>query len=262
MLKKLLKYDLKWCYKPLSVFYILALFFSIIVRIVESFEQSLIVLIIDKICCGVVIAMIVNILINCFMRNWARFVRNIYKDESYLTHTLPVSKNKIYLSKILTAIITLLTSFIVIIACLAIAILNKDTWIILKESLEQSAIYFNSSVFSLIFVMIITIFFEFLFMMMSGILGIIIGHRSNNLKIVKSIVIGFVIYMVLSFMSLVALFVAGLLNPDIMSLFNNIEVSSNALKSMMLVGILVYTIYNVGIYFIGNKLLNKGVDVD
>ena len=262
MLKKLLKYDLKWCYKPLLVFYILAIFFSTIVRIVESFEQSLIVLIIDKICCGVVIAMIINILINCFMRNWARFVRNIYKDESYLTHTLPVSKNKIYLSKILTAIITLLTSFIVIIACLAIATLNKDTWIILKESLEQSAIYFDSSVFSLIFVMIITIFFEFLFMMMSGILGIIIGHRSNNLKIVKSIVIGFIIYMILSSMSLVALFVAGLLNSDIMSLFNNIEVSSNALKSMMLVGILVYAIYNLGIYFIGNKLFNKGVDVD
>ncbi len=262
MLKKLLKYDLEWCYKPLLVFYILAIFFSIIVRIVESFEQSLIVLIIDKICCGVVIAMIINILINCFMRNWARFVRNIYKDESYLTHTLPVSKNQIYLSKILTAIITLLTSFIVIIACLAIATLNKDTWIILKESLEQSAIYFDSSVFSFIFVMIITMFFEFLFMMMSGILGIIIGHKSNNLKIVKSIVIGFVIYMILSSMSVVLLFVAGLLNSDIMSLFNNIEVSSNALKSMMLFGILVYAIYNLGIYFIGNKFLNKGIDVD
>lgn len=262
MLKKLLKYDLEWCYKPLLVFYILAIFFSIIVRIVESFEQSLIVLIIDKICCGVVIAMIVNILINCFMRNWARFVRNIYKDESYLTHTLPVSKNKIYLSKILTAIITLLTSFIVIILCLVIATLNKETWLMLKETLEQSAIYFDSSVFSLIFIIIITIFFEFLFMLMSGILGIIIGHRANNLKIVKSIVIGFVIYMILSSISLGALFVAGLLNSDIMSLFNNIEVSSNALKSMMLVGILIYAIYNLGIYFIGNKLLNKGVDVD
>lgn len=262
MLKKLLKYDLEWCYKPLLVFYILGILFSIIVRVVESFEQSLILLIIDKICCGVVIAMIINILINCFMRNWARFVRNIYKDESYLTHTLPVSKNKIYLSKILTAIITLLTSFIVIIACLAISSLDKDTWVILKEDLEQSAIYFDSSVFSLIFVIIITVFFEFLFMMMSGILGIIIGHRSNNLKIVKSVVIGFAIYMILSAMSVGAIFIIGLLNSDIMSLFNNIEVSSNALKGMMLVGISVYAVYNLVIYLIGNKLLNKGVNVD
>lgn len=262
MLKKLLKYDLKWCYKPLLVFYILAIFFSIIVRIVESFEQSLIVLIIDKICSGVVIAMLINILINCFMRNWARFVRNIYKDESYLTHTLPVNKNKIYLSKILTAMITLLTSFIVILVCLAICCLNENSWIILKQSLEQSAIYFDSSVFSLIFVMVITIFFEMLFMMMSGILGVIIGHKSNNLKIVKSIIIGFIVYMILSSMSLGALFIVGLINSDIMSLFNNIEVSSNALKGMMLVAILVYAIYNLGIYFMGNKILNEGVNVD
>jgi hypothetical protein len=262
MLKKLLKYDLEWCYKPLLVFYILAIFFSIVVRIVESFEQSLILLIIDKICCGVLIAMMISILINCFMRNWARFVRNVYKDESYLTHTLPVSKNKIYLSKVLTAIITILTSLIVIIICLAISCLNKDTWLTLKQSFEQSAVYFNSSVFSLVFVMIITIFFEMLFMMMCGILGIIIGHKSNNLKIIKSILIGFVIYMILSAISLAALFVIGLFNADIMSVFNNIEVSSNALKGMMLVAILVYAIYNLEIYFFGNKLLNKGVNVD
>ena len=262
MLKKLLKYDLKWCFKPLIVFYILSIFFAIMVRIVESFEQSLIILIIDKICCGVLIAMIINILINCFMRNWARFVKNIYKDESYLTHTLPVSKNKIYLSKILTAIITLLTSFIVIVACLAISSLDNDTWIILKESLEQSAIYFNSSVFGLIFVMIITIFFEFLFMMMSGILGIIIGHKSNNLKLVKSIIIGFFTYMMLSAISVAILYIAGLLNPDIMLVFSSMDISCNALKDMMIVGIIVYAVYNVIIYFAGNKLLNKGVNVD
>ena len=262
MLKKLLKYDLEWCYKPLIVFYILAIFFSMIVRIVESFEQNMILLIIDKICCGVLIAMIINILINCFMRNWARFVRNIYKDEAYLTHTLPVSKSKIYLSKVLTAVITLLTSFVVIVACLAISCLNEETWGVLKENLEQSAIYFDCSVFGLVFTMSITIFFEFLFMLMSGILGIIIGHRSNNLKIVKSIVIGFAIYTILSIILVGILFVAGLINPDIMSVFNNIEVSANALKSMMVVGIIVYAIYNVAVYFIGDKLLNKGVTID
>lgn len=262
MLKKLLKYDLKWCYKPLVVFYILAIFFSVITRLVESFEQTLILLIIDKICSGVVIAMLINILINCFMRNWIRFIRNIYKDESYLTHTLPVSKNTIFLSKILTAIITLLTSFIVIIICIAIVYLNKDTWIILKDSLEQSAIFFNSSVFSLIAVLIVTIFFEFLFMLMSGILGIVIGYKSNNLKIVKSIISGFGIYMILSAISLITLYIAGLLNSDIMSIFNNIEVSSNAMKSTMMVGIFVYVIYIFMVYLVSNKLLNKGVNVD
>lgn len=76
------------------------------------------------------------------------------------------------------------------------------------------------------------------------------------------IVIGFGIYIISSAMTVGILYIAGLLNSDIMSLFNNIDVSSNALKSMMLIGILVYAVYNLEIYFIGNKLLNKGVNVD
>ena len=262
MLGKLLKYDLKWCFKPLVVFYILAIIFSIITRMIESVDQTLILLIMDKICSGVVIAMLINILINCLMRNWVRFERNIYKDESYLTHTLPVSKNKIYLSKILTAIITLFISFIIIVICLAIVCLNDITWYSLKLSLEQSAIFLNSSPLSLIIVLIITIFFEFLFMILSGILGIVIGHRSNNMKIVKSILIGMGIYMGLSLFSLAIIYLAGILSPDIMSVFNNIKVSSNAIKSIMMIGIFVYAIYNLIIYFVGNALLNKGVNVD
>ena len=262
MLGKLLKYDLKWCFKPLVVFYILAIIFSIITRMIESVDQTLILLIMDKICSGVVIAMLINILINCLMRNWVRLERNIYKDESYLTHTLPVSKNKIYLSKILTAIITLFVSFIIIVICLAIVCLNDITWYSLKLSLEQSAIFLNSSPLSLIIVLIITIFFEFLFMILSGILGIVIGHRSNNMKIVKSILIGMGIYMGLSLFSLAIIYMAGILSPDIMSVFNNIKVSSNAIKSIMIIGIFVYAIYNLMIYFIGNALLNKGINVD
>ncbi len=262
MLSKLLKYDLKWCFKPLAVFYLLSLFFAVVVRILESMEKSLIIVILDKICVGALISMIISILINCFMRNWARFVENIYKDESYLTHTLPVSKNKIYLSKVLTAAITLLVSFIVITLCLAIAVLTKDSWIFIKTTLEQSAIYFDSSVFSLVFIMLITVFFEVLFMIMSGILGIVIGHKSNNLKIIKSIVYGFIIYMLFSAFSVSVLYIFGLLNPEIMTLFTSMTVSSNTLKGMMLIAILIYGIYILITYFIGNKLFNKGVNVD
>lgn len=262
MLSKLLKYDLKWNYKPLIVFYILGIIFSCIVRIVESFKSTLILLIIDKVCCGIVISMIISILINCLMRFWARFIRNIYKDEAYLTHTLPVSKNTIYLSKILSGVITLLTSFIVIVICLSICALNKDTWLILKETLENSAIYFNSSVFNLIIIMILTIFFEFLFMMLCGILGIIIGHKSNDHKLVKSVLIGFVIYAFLSVLSVGVLYLAGIINPDLMGVFNSTLVSSTALKKMLLIGIILYLSYNIIIYLTGNKLLNKGVDID
>ena len=47
-----------------------------------------------------------------------------------------------------------------------------------------------------------------------------------------------------------------------MSIFNDMEVSSNAIKSTAIIGISVYIVYTVIVYIIGNKLLNKGVNVD
>ena len=262
MLKKLLKYDLKWCFKSLSVFYLLAIFFSIITRIVENMNQSLIQLIIDKICSGVVLVMTISILINCLMQNWIRFIRNIYKDESYLTHTLPVNKNQIYLSKVLTMIITLLTSFLVIMLCFAIVVLNKETWGTLKSTLEQSAIFFDSSVFSLIFIMAITVLFQFLYIMMSGVLGVILGYKSNNLKIVKSVIYGFILYMGLSILTLGIVYVIALFNQDILTIFNSVTINLSVLKFIMLIIIIIYAIYDLMLYYVGNKLLNQGVNVD
>lgn len=262
MLKKLLKYDLKWCFKPLVVFYLLACIFAILVRVIESFDQSLFLLIMDKICCGALIAMVINIIINCFMRNWARFIKNIYKDESYLTHTLPIARSQIYLSKVLTAIITLLTSFIVIVGVLAISSLNADTWAFLKNTLEQSAIYFNTSIIALVMTFICTVFFQFLYMIMSGIVGIIIGHKSNNLRIVKSILLGFAIYYILSSLSIGIVFISGLISPDIMTMFTEVVISSNVIKTVLIIITVSYAIYNIVLFIIGNKMLNKGVNVD
>ena len=263
MLGKLLKYDLKWGCKPLVVFYIIAIFFAIVSKIFQQFENSLIFFVIVQICSGVVISMAVNILINNFMRVWSRFIRNMYKDEAYLTHTLPVKKSTIYTSKILMTIITMLISVIVILISLAICYLTKDNIEFLIDSIEATAVFFNSSVSSFLITIAVTLFFELLFGVFAGIMGIILGYRSNNLKVVKSIVYGFVIYIITSMLSLVVMLIIGLFNPDIMNLFNTVNVVDiNAIKSVLYIGIILYTAYIVAYYFIGKKLLNKGVDVD
>ena len=107
MLKKLLKYDLENIYKVLIIFYSLALIFGILTRIFLNIENSFIMNIIGQICSAITISMIFNILINNLMRLWVRFKNNFYGDESYLTHTLPIDKKTLYLSKILASFITL-----------------------------------------------------------------------------------------------------------------------------------------------------------
>ena len=98
MLGKLLKYDLKWVYKLIIVFYCLAFIFSVIGRAFGTIENSLVFEIVSQIAFGTAISMMVSSLINTLMRSWVRFVRNLYKDEAYLTHTLPVKKQEIFAS--------------------------------------------------------------------------------------------------------------------------------------------------------------------
>jgi len=113
MLGKLLKYDLKWIYKVVIVFYALSFIFAIITRICFSIENSALFGILGQIAAGFTISMLASSLINGIMRSWARFIINIYKDESYLTHTLPIEKRQIYLSKVLAAIICIFVTVVV-----------------------------------------------------------------------------------------------------------------------------------------------------
>ena len=122
MLVKLLKYDLKYMIKNMFIFYVLSLFFAITSRILLNIEQSVIINIIGKISLGCMISMLFNILINTMIRSWVRFRDSLYKDESYLTHTLPVTKNDLYNSKFIQTFIFFFVSFVVILISLFITL--------------------------------------------------------------------------------------------------------------------------------------------
>ena len=95
MLNKLLKYDLKYVYKTLIVFYILDFVFALLTRGIRLFENSSLMQFVAFIMNIVtIVSFIATIIIN-IMKLWSRFVNNIYKDESYLTHTLPVTEKDI-----------------------------------------------------------------------------------------------------------------------------------------------------------------------
>lgn len=263
MLRKLLKYDLKWIYKSLIVFYILAIVFALFGRIFSEIENSFIFFIMGKIFNGATIAMIVNIIINSLIRIWVRFIRNIYKDESYLTHTLPLKKQTIFLSKILSGIITMFTSALVIFACIAICYYSEANLQFLKQSLELVAIQYDSTIISFLLVIGLVMFLELVFALFSGILGIILGYKSNNNKTLKSIIYGFLLYMVQSIVTMGVIFIMGLFNPEIMKLFSEVEgFEPGVLKAILYAGIFIYSVYIVIYYIIGNIQFKKGVNVD
>lgn len=263
MLGKVLKYDLKWTYKLVVVFYILAVIFSVIGRLFGGIENSLVFDIISKICYGTAISMVVSSLINSLMRLWTRFVRNIYKDESYLTHTLPVEKKSIYLSKVISGVVCIFTTMIVAVICLGICYYSEANMDILKNLLEIAASTYNTTVLKLLLLVAIVIFLEVVYILLTGYVGIILGHKSNKNKMGRSIIIGILLYFGFQTISLGLIGVYGLFNPDIMNLINTTDIINiGAIKSVMYVGIGIYVIYSILLYYIGQSALNKGVNIE
>lgn len=263
MLKKLLKYDLKYNSKVLVVFYTLSVFFSILTRIFLNIDNSLILNIIGKICSGVTISMIFNILINNIMRLWARFHNNFYKDESYLTHTLPINKGTLYLSKILSSIISLLVSVIVIGISLFIAYYSKENIEILKSFITPLLEIYNSTFITFLFVILFILFLELLNAVQMGFTGIILGHTKNNNKTLYSVIFGFISYMLSQLFIVVLLFIYGLFDKNIMDLFYTANMASvDTVKNIAVFACVSYSLLIIIAYYINNKIFKKGVNVD
>ena len=257
MLKKLLKYDLKWCYKALTIFYILSIISAILTRVFINIDGRILFTIIGKIMQGITITLLINILINNILRIWARVIKNFYSDEAYLTHTLPIKKETLFLSKVLTTIITVLTSTIVIVISLLICYYSKENIEILKNILNQINIS-NITIISTILIF----YLEILFIILSGITAIILGYKQNNNKLLKSVLFGLIIYFTMQTLILAIIFIIGLFNKEIMDLFKTNNITPNLLKQILSLSTIIYIIYNIILYIIGNNTFKKGVNID
>ena len=263
MLTKLLNYDLKYMLKNMSAFYILAIFFSITTKILFSLNQTVIVNILSQISVGCLFAMLANILINTMMRSWVRFRDSIYKDEAYLTHTLPVTKNNIYNSKFIQTLIFFIVGFIIIILSLFIAYYTKDRWFLLKDSLNiiTTGLEFNPILFVISFITII--FLEIFNAIQCGFLGIIMGYRKNNNKIVYSVIFGFIAYLLSQSIVLLLVFIVGLFDESIMNLFkSNILLDTNSFKLLIVLAIILYLLIIFLMNILCKYIFNKGVNIE
>lgn len=264
MLIKLLKYDLKYMVKNMCVFYILAIFFAITTRLLSLPEQSVMIGILSKISSGCMIAMIANVVINVMIRSWVRFRDSIYKDEAYLTHTLPVTKNDLYNSKLIQTFIFFFIGFAVVLLSLFIAYYTPDTWMIVKEYIKTITIGFNMSTLFFITMAIVLIFLELFNAIQCGFLGIILGHNRNNGKLGFSVLFGFIAYLIAQTLVLGLVFVYGLFDSTVMELFKSatISIDVNAFKILAIIASILYLVIIFSMSILCKKLLNKGVDIE
>ena len=263
MLKKLLKYDLKSIYKILIVFYSLSLFFAVLTRIFLSIENSFIMNVIGKICTGVTISMIFNIIINNMLRLLVRFKNNFFTDEAYLTHTLPVSIKTLYLSKALASVIILFSSSLIICISLFIAFYSKENITFIKNLLLPLAKVYDSTVITIVLAFIFVCFLEIMNIIQAGYVGLVLGHKKNNNKMFLSILLGFVTYLLTQIFTIFVVFIVALFNKDLMNLFYTTDkFSVDIIKLCIYLAKIVYSLNIFILYFVNSKIFSKGVNID
>lgn len=263
MLNKLIKYDLKYMTKNMLPFYILTIVFAILARVLSLFNQTFIVTLIMKIFIGTSISLACSTLFNTLIRSWVRFNENVYGDESYLTHTLPVSKKSIYESKFLFAIIFTLIGFLVILVSLFIMFYSKERLNDLITLFKNISTGINYNVWYLVIMICLILFLEIFNVLQSGYLGIIFGNKSKNRSGWKSFLFGCVVYVVTQNIILILLLIYGLINGNVLELFtSNNAPSINLINEIMIYSTICYTFIIILVNVVSVKVLNKGVNIE
>lgn len=261
MMKSLLKHDLKRMLKILVYIYVIALGLAGITRLFYIGQNIQFIAIIGYIFSGLTYSAIGSIFVNTFVQIIRVFVVNFYKDESYLTHTLPVSKNKLLLSKYISSLIVILTSVIVMLASLFIMLYSDALVKSIRMLLEVGISGFNISIIGFIFLIALIIFTQICSMISISFCSIIIANRYNDKRIIK----GFAWFVGIYILSIVTAFVVSILISAITGNLSELFASTLSQGQFLLVlvtCIVVYSLYAVVLYFVSQKLFNKGVNVD
>ena len=262
MLSKLLKYDLKSKLPFLCIFYGLSIGCAVLSRVFLAFSEVPILNIVGQIFGGAAISMMFNILINNTLRAWGLFRQNLYGDASYLTHTLPVRKKDIYLSKALDGLITLTLSFGVVGLTLFVLYYGTKLWDTVGLFLQVVS---GGRPYLVVFLIIGCLFLEVVNMFQCGFTGLILGHRMNKGKIGYSVLAGLGVYILGSLLVFAVVGVTALFNDSVRQLFLSVQTQAVLVEDLwLLVGICgaAYAALIVATYFVNVHLLNKGVNVD
>lgn len=261
MIKKLVKYDIKNMTKLLVYFYAISIVLAGITRLINLGSNIQIISILGMVFAGFTYSAIANILINTFIHIMRVFISSFYKDESYLTHTLPVTKNQLLISKYISSLIVILSSTIVCFLSLFIMLFSNEFVQTLKVFIEISVSGFNMPVWLFITMFILIIFSQICAIISMSFAAIIKGNSYNSKKVLKGILWFALFYYITIIATLLVSVITFAISGNINLIFAE-TMPQHAFLTIMIIGFLVYALCSIIFYFISKKLFEKGVNVD
>ncbi len=261
MLGKLLKYDLRKNMRWLWILFVGSIAAAGITRGLSELGKSIAFFkVLGILFDSIFYALVANSIIQPFIRGFMNFTKSLYGDESYLTHTLPVTKGQIINSKYITSLIEILLGFISVIVAILIRYASANMTAVLQMMLS-GLISGSFSVWGVITLFIVLVVVEFLMFISIIYFSIILGYKFNEKKVLKSFLFtalfSFASSTTLSIVMVIVMLIAGI---DLSS--STIVLTSTGFNCIVLTGILVYAVLSVAFYFLAKSQFKKGVNVD
>lgn len=260
MLGKVLKYDLKALCRYLIPLYAVLFGLGIMIRLLGFFDNVSIIAII----CGLMIVALVVLSCLSFVLNGIfsvkYYLENLFKDEGYLTHTLPVKKGTLLFSKVLASLVTFSMTALVLIISLIVAFYQKGLFVDVVKVL-------NLSIYGM------TVYEFLLFMIVYGIIGYVatilmvyaaisIGYSRSSNKLVSSVVWGLIFYFVMEFLYLGLLGIIMIINPTFISNLDNSVFMMKDLITFFSI-FMVFTALIGGVYYyISYRFMDKKLNLE
>ena len=261
MLNKLLKNDLKKNMHWLWILFVATLTIAGIDRLCKEIGESVAFFkIVGTIFDSAFYALAVNIILQPFLRNFLNFSKSLYSDESYLTHTLPVTKNELINSKFLTAIIEITSGFACLVLSLIIMFSGPGTLDFIKVLLS-TVIVGEVSIILALALFVVLVIVEFLMFISIIYFAIVVAYKSKEKRIFKSFLITAICaFSALAVLAIVMLIVLSICGVELSAA--TLILPRKAFFCVIATGIIIYSAIAVLFYFLTKREFNKGVNID
>ena len=260
MLSKLLKYDFKSLSKILIPVYLVSLLLALLTRVINMLANQFNIFSVPSgFISGIFVVVLIAIPIATFIFTILKFYQNLIKDEGYLMHTLPVSKNSLIFSKTISSTVFIILSFVFTILFLFVGVYS---------------LWFDSKFLSLIWNLFKQIDTLFIILILLSILisviynqvmlyaSIALGQKHNN-KVMYSVIYGLVLYNVTQILSVVILLPVMFLDSNYQKYINGTSISDFGLiNGYLLLALFLSILFTVAYYILTVKVLDKRLNLE
>lgn len=260
MLTKLLKYDFKSLSKVLLPVYGISLLLAFLTKVSNILADKFSVFSVPN---GFINAIFVVILIAIpivtFIFTILQFYQNLVKDEGYLMHTIPVSKQNLILSKTISSTTYLVISGIIIFILLFVGVYGL--WFDGKlVRIFVEALGHIDTIFLIL--IILSIFISVLLNQVMIYASIALGQKHNS-KILYSIIYGVVLYNVTQIISVIILLPFMLFDSNYQQYVegNNV-LDFGLINGFISISLIVSILFIVAYYFLAVKTFDKKLNLE